>query len=145
MFNPKFDELFAPQVGPENPFRTEQQKAARNILSGYVEKAHLNEFEFENQRRTFHSYGFAIDPSATAGNSENVIISENHDGSEVGNKTVFEKTKQRPLDKRKRNRNDNPEDVEGFLGPWGTYADEQRVAKPTDVSNCMRFLFEIKF
>lgn len=132
MFNPKFDELFAPQVGPENPFKTTQQKANRNILSGYVEKAHLNEFEFENQRRTFHSYGYAIDPSATAGNSESIIISESHDGGEIDNKTVFEKTKERPLDKRKRNRNDNPEDVEGFLGPWGTYVDEQRVAKPTE-------------
>lgn len=145
MFNPKFEELFAPQVGPENPFKTQQQKATRNMLSGYVEKAHLNEFEFENQRRTFHSYGYAIDPSATVGDSENLIISENHDGSEIDNKTVFEKTKQRPLDKRKRNRNDNPEDVEGFLGPWGTFTDEQRVAKPTDVSIFLDFNFVFKF
>lgn len=57
MHNPKFEELFAPDVGPENPFRTQQQRAAKNMLSGYVEKAHISEFQFENQRRTFASYG----------------------------------------------------------------------------------------
>ena len=57
MYNPKFEELYAPEVGPENPFRTNQQKAVKNTLAGYVEKAHVNEFQFENQRRTFTSYG----------------------------------------------------------------------------------------
>ncbi|UYV60796.1 CDC40 [Cordylochernes scorpioides] len=45
--------------------------------------------------------------------------------------TVFEKTSQRNGDKRKRNKNDNPSDVEGFLGPWGKFTDEVRTAKPT--------------
>jgi pre-mRNA-processing factor 17 len=57
VFNPKFHELFAPEVGPENPFKTQQQKAEKNTLAGYVEKAHISEFQFENQRRTFASYG----------------------------------------------------------------------------------------
>lgn len=34
------------------------------MLSGYVEKAHISEFQFENQRRTFQSYGYALDPTA---------------------------------------------------------------------------------
>lgn len=38
-------------------------RANRNILSGYVEKAHISDFQFENQRRTFTSYGHAVDPS----------------------------------------------------------------------------------
>lgn len=53
----KYDELFAPDVGPENPFLTQQQKAKKNMLSGFVEQAHISEFQFENQRRTFSSYG----------------------------------------------------------------------------------------
>lgn len=57
MHNPKYDELFAPDVGPENPFKTQQQRAVKNMLSGYVERAHISEFQFENQRRTFASYG----------------------------------------------------------------------------------------
>lgn len=55
--NPKYEELFGPEVGPENPFKTQQQRAVKNILSGYVERAHISEFQFENQRRTFASYG----------------------------------------------------------------------------------------
>lgn len=47
-------------------------------------------------------------------------------------KTVFESTKLRPLDKRKRKKNNDPADIDGFLGPWGGYIDEQRVAKPTE-------------
>lgn len=62
-YNPKYEELFAPVVGPENPFKSAQQQATRNMLSGYVEPAHLSEFQFENQRRTFNSFGFALDPS----------------------------------------------------------------------------------
>lgn len=63
MHNPKYEELYAPTYGPENPFQTQQMKAQRNMLSGYVEKAHISEFQFENQRRTFTSYGYAMDPS----------------------------------------------------------------------------------
>lgn len=55
--------MFAPIVGPENPFVTEQMAAKRNMLSGFVEKAHISEFQFENQRRTFASYGYALDPT----------------------------------------------------------------------------------
>ena len=78
MYNPTVDQLFAPevnclqsaatldlmhdlsgtvQVGPANPFKTRQQLATKNMLSGYVEPAHFDHFQFENQRRTFHTYG----------------------------------------------------------------------------------------
>lgn len=58
--NLKYEELFAPELGPENPFLTTHQKAKKNMLSGYVEEAHMSEFNFENQRRTFTSYGWLI-------------------------------------------------------------------------------------
>lgn len=38
----------------------------------------------------------------------------------------------RPADKRKRKKNDDPADIEGFLGPWGGYVDEKRIIKPTE-------------
>ena len=47
--------------------------------------------------------------------------------------TAFEKSKKRPEDKRKRHLNDNPSDMEGFLGPWGKFVDEQTVMKPNEV------------
>ena len=33
-YNPKYDELFAPVLGPVNPNKTQQQAAEKNILSG---------------------------------------------------------------------------------------------------------------
>lgn len=40
-----------------NPFKSQQMAAPRNMLSGYAEPAHVNDFMFEQQRRTFSSYG----------------------------------------------------------------------------------------
>lgn len=45
---------------------------------------------------------------------------------EAEGKSVFETIKKRPLDKKKRHKNDCPEDVTGFLGPWGGYEGEKR-------------------
>ena len=51
------------QFGPENANLTAQQRAIKNTLTGYVEPTNINDFQFENQRRTFASYGYAQDPS----------------------------------------------------------------------------------
>ncbi|CAN0285541.1 unnamed protein product [Lampetra fluviatilis] len=56
-FNPTYETLFAPEVGPVNPFRTKQMAAERNSLAGFTEAAHFSDFMFEQQRRTFTSYG----------------------------------------------------------------------------------------
>lgn len=74
MHNPKYEELFAPTYGPENPFQTQQMRANRNILSGYVEKAHISDFQFENQRRTFTSYGHAVDPSTDSEATGDAVV-----------------------------------------------------------------------
>lgn len=133
MYNLKYEHLFAPELGPENPNQTQQQKAQRNMLSGYVEAAHFDAFQFENQRRTFASYGFALDPSFDAEAVEgSKMIGSELAVQETGGKTVFETTGKRPLDKRKRNKNDKPEDIEGFLGPWGSFVDEKKVMKPNE-------------
>ena len=52
----------------------------------------------------------------------------------LSGKTVFESTKKRPEDKRKRLRNDDPGDIEGYLGPWGKFVDEKTVMVPDEVS-----------
>lgn len=46
---------------------------------------------------------------------------------------MFDKTKERESDKRKRNKNNDAADIDGFLGPWGGYVDEKRIMQPTDV------------
>ncbi|XP_057653729.1 pre-mRNA-processing factor 17 [Diorhabda carinulata] len=131
-YNPKYEVLFAPVVGPANPYKTQQQSVERNMLSGHIERAHVSEFQFENQRRTFASYGYALDPSIST-DGQVKVVGTTEEGKDVESvKTVFETTKIRPLDKRKRKRNDDPSDIEGFLGPWGGFTDEQKIAKPTE-------------
>lgn len=130
-YNPKFEELFAPVQGPENPFLTEQMRAPRNTLSGYVEKAHISAFNFENQRRTFHTYGFALDPSVNGEVADgSSYVGDLATAYDTDGKTVFESPK--PKKKRKQEKNDDPADIEGFLGPWGRYENEKTVAKPSE-------------
>jgi pre-mRNA-processing factor 17 len=130
-YNPKYEELFAPVQGPDNPFKSEIQKATKNTTTGFVEPAHISEFQFENQRRTFHSYGYALDPSTDQAAGEN-YVGHLEAAYDTDGKTVFESKKLNPENKRKRHKNDNPEDLEGFLGPWGKYENEQLTSQPTD-------------
>lgn len=132
LHNPKYEELFAPVVGPENPFKTKQMQADRNMLSGYIEPAYISEFQFENQRRTFNSFGYALDPTVGGAAGGSKIVGSAELAEEGQGKTVFENTKLRPLDKRKRKKNNDPSDIDGFLGPWGGFENEQRVMKPTE-------------
>ncbi|CAO1334223.1 unnamed protein product [Diamesa hyperborea] len=131
-YNPKFEELFAPLQGPENPFISDQMKATKNTTTGFVEEAHISEFQFENQRRTFHSYGYALDPSADNPTTDVNYVGHLEAAYNTDGKTVFESNKLKQENKRKRHKNDNPEDVEGFLGPWGKFKDEKLIAQPTD-------------
>ena len=131
-YNPKYEDLFTPVAGPANPFKSDLERADKNMLSGKVEPAHFNEFQFEVQRRTFHSYGFAQDPSSND-NAEPDVMIGSKDGAELQEyKTVFEDNKVRPKDKRKRKRNDDPADIEGYLGPWAKFEDEETVSKPSE-------------
>src|SRR5688572_11992469 len=41
-YNIKYDDMFAPEVGPQNPFTANQMKN-KNFLTGHVETAHVNE------------------------------------------------------------------------------------------------------
>lgn len=95
--------------------------------------------------------GYAIDPSVyqSSSGTDNVVsrlaIEDFGDAAEVkvdaNNqiKTVFEKLTKRPADKRKRKKNDDPSDIEGFTGPWASYVDEKRDIQPTPV--CIIFCF----
>jgi len=47
--------------------------------------------------------------------------------------TIFETSKKRAGEKRKKEANNNPGDVEGFHGPWAPFADEITVSRPSEV------------
>lgn len=130
-YNPRYEELCTPVQGPENPNLTQQMRAPKNVVAGFLEKAHISEFEFENQRRTFHSFGYALDPST--GTDGKTFVGHLQDAYDTNGKTVFEKTKiDKDKETRKRLKNDVPEDVEGFSGPWARYENEQRIACPNE-------------
>ncbi|XP_021700110.1 pre-mRNA-processing factor 17 [Aedes aegypti] len=135
-YNPRFEELFAPVAGPVNPFLTEQMKAPKNTITGFVEKAHISDFQFDNQRKTFHSFGYALDPSVDTANGSEAgpsYVGHLQAAYDTDGKTVFESSKpNRTGDRRKRVKNTNPEDVEGFLGPWGKFEDEETVSRPSE-------------
>lgn len=77
--------------------------------------------------------GYALDPTIDGSLEEGrSIIGATEAAEEQNGKTVFESVALRPADKRKRNKNDNASDIEGFLGPWGGYVDEKRVLKPSE-------------
>jgi len=59
-YNQKFDDMFAPEVGPMNPFKTNQQLAKKNTLAGYVEKATVSAFHFDNQQKNLSQLWLCI-------------------------------------------------------------------------------------
>ena len=97
-----------------------------------MEAAHVNEFQFETQRRTFQSFGYAYDPSTVDEKDGDKLVGSSAAAEEAEFKTVFEDNKKRPLDKRKREKNTDASDIEGYLGPWAKYKDEETVSRPTD-------------
>ncbi|KAK3742092.1 hypothetical protein QZH41_017545, partial [Actinostola sp. cb2023] len=147
-FNPKYEELFAPEVGPANPNKTRQQLAPKNMLTGYVEHAHVSDFTFENQRKTFTSFGYALDPSADGNAASGTrsrqtlykvffcsfisVVGDTEKSKELKGVTVFESTKIRLGDKRKREGPGDPGDIEGYQGPWAPFVDESKSSKPSE-------------
>ncbi|VDP28634.1 unnamed protein product [Schistosoma mattheei] len=128
--NPTYEELFAPSFGPVNPFKSEKQLAPKNTLTGYVEEAHVNKFAFENQHRTFMTYGYAEDPSVEGG-ADRRLVGETESMTENEGKTAFEKRQKRKGDLRKRDSNWDPTS-EDYTGPWAKYKDEVTVSVPSE-------------
>ncbi|RMC13124.1 hypothetical protein DUI87_10655 [Hirundo rustica rustica] len=130
-YNPTYETMFAPEFGPENPFRTQQMAAPRNMLSGYAEPAHINDFMFEQQRRTFATYGYALDPSVDNPEAATKYIGSVEEAEKNQGLTVFE-TGQKKIEKRKKFKENDASNIDGFLGPWAKYVDEKEVAKPSE-------------
>ncbi|KAM9666664.1 pre-mRNA-processing factor 17 isoform 3-T3 [Trichechus inunguis] len=130
-YNPTYETMFAPEFGPENPFRTQQMAAPRNMLSGYAEPAHINDFMFEQQRRTFATYGYALDPSLDSHQVSTKYIGSVEEAEKNQGLTVFE-TGQKKTEKRKKFKENDASNIDGFLGPWAKYVDEKDVAKPSE-------------
>ncbi|CAJ0578217.1 unnamed protein product, partial [Mesorhabditis spiculigera] len=128
-YNPKFEELFQPEAGPSNPFKSARQVAQKNTLAGYVEPAHVNAFHFEREIRCFDTLGYARNPTADGNNDfvgENKAEAKKNDGA-----SLFD-VKKTGGQKRKRVYNYDAGDVEGYTGPWANYVDQVLVSQPDE-------------
>ena len=69
-FNPTYEQLWAPIVGPAHPYTKDGiAQGMRNHKLGFVEDTSIEPFIFDEQYYTLHKYGYAPDPSASAGNN----------------------------------------------------------------------------
>ena len=133
MYNPTYEQMYAPVLGPENPYRTEYQKGVKNSFGGYYEPAHVQEFDFEMQRRTFMQYGYANDPSTNVNpDAAGSVVGDMESYAENKGVMNYEKSDKKKGPKRAREEFGEPSNVEGYNGPWRRYEDEIRVSKPTE-------------
>ncbi|KAL7056541.1 hypothetical protein AAHC03_021185 [Spirometra sp. Aus1] len=128
--NPTYDQLFAPTLGPENPFLSQRQRAPKNTLTGYVEPTNINQFTFENQHRTFLTYGYCEDPSVDGERKSRLVGSPERAKDNEG-RTIFEKKVGPKKAKRARACNWDPTSEE-YTGPWAKYKDEQTISVPSE-------------
>ncbi|MEW5301226.1 MAG: hypothetical protein WDW38_004777 [Sanguina aurantia] len=64
MYNLPYEDLHAPILGPAHPYQKDGLAAGmKNHRSGHVEDAHMNQYHFDEQYNTFHSFGYAQAPS----------------------------------------------------------------------------------
>jgi pre-mRNA-processing factor 17 len=92
----------------------------------------LSDFQFENQRRTFDSFGYAADPSVGEHATPQIVGDQVNAEMNQG-MTIFETHRKHFGEKRKKEKNNNPGDVEGFQGPWAPFVDEITVSRPSEV------------
>lgn len=126
-YNPKYEDLYAPMFGPR--FDDEEDEG-KNFLTGHIEDAFVDEAQFEEQRKQFHRHGKALDPSD---NSALSLVQRNLASTAIGsNVSDQEAGKKEKAEKRKRLRNDDPSDVDNFVGPWAEFEDEVKVSQPSE-------------
>ncbi|KAJ9708981.1 hypothetical protein PVL29_000799 [Vitis rotundifolia] len=113
-FNPTYDQLWAPIYGPAHPYAKDGiAQGMRNHKLGFVENAAIEPFIFDEQYNTFHKYGYAADPSASAGNNYvgDLEALEKNDGISVYNIPQHEQ-KRRKIEKKKESESEDNEDVD---------------------------------
>ncbi|XP_059656123.1 uncharacterized protein LOC132303069 isoform X1 [Cornus florida] len=132
-FNPTYDQLWAPIYGPAHPYAKDGiAQGMRNHKLGFVENAAIEPFIFDEQYNTFHKYGYAADPSASAGNNHvgDLDALKQSDAISVYNIPQHEQ-KKRKLEKKK-------EATEGDEANGGDGVDSEEVENPASEVWLMR-------
>ncbi|XP_046849339.1 DNA polymerase zeta catalytic subunit-like isoform X2 [Xenia sp. Carnegie-2017] len=113
------------------------------MLSGYVEPAHISKFQFDNQLKTFSSYGYALDPSDDTAHIEEKFVGDVEKAKDSKGLTVFEATKQLAGDWKKRENKADPGVIDGYKGPWSKFVDEETIAKPSEEESTILEEYEL--
>ncbi|KAK6018628.1 WD domain, G-beta repeat protein [Ostertagia ostertagi] len=90
----------------------------------FVEAAHINDFHFTRELAVLNR--FARNPTA---DKSHEYIGNKEAAIENQGESLFE-SKKTGGEKRKRQANFDPSDIEGYTGPWAKYCDEKTIAKP---------------
>ncbi|XP_073280489.1 uncharacterized protein [Primulina huaijiensis] len=99
-FNPTYDQLWTPIVGPAHPYAKDGlAQGLRNHKLGFVENASIEPFVFDEQYNTYYKFGYAADPSENRYVGD-VVGFEKNDGITVYNIPQHEQ-KKRKLEKKK--------------------------------------------
>ncbi|SPO32765.1 probable CDC40 - Pre-mRNA splicing factor important for catalytic step II [Ustilago trichophora] len=135
--NIPYADMTAPQLGPENPFAARSLGAQQNTLTGHIETAALSDFDFRNQQRTFHVYGYARDPSLLhAGEGSQHYVGDQYAAAMMGGASAAEiraTNGTRAPKKKKKNGKaaGDPSVLDGegaYVGPWAKRDADQNVA-----------------
>jgi len=153
IYNPTVEAMYAPELGPQRPNQLSAVK--RNNLAGtrarlfrpvggvggaltvagasaracpapgHVELDAMNELQFEEQRRTFHTYGYALDPSASAVGERRFIGNVDAAAANKG-ATIFHDVLPSSNERKKRKaKGDAALDPFSYEGPWAGYEGEK--------------------
>lgn len=127
-YNPTYSELQKAEQREQEELRAQGKLIKKNTLTGYVEMTHLSEAQFEEQRRNHH-----FKPTT----SVNEIVSNQSEQSKPEQEDISEvkssDTDLYPPNKsKKRIKNDDPTDIDGYMGPWAAYRDERHFSKPNE-------------
>ncbi|KAL2546998.1 Transducin/WD40 repeat-like superfamily protein [Forsythia ovata] len=99
-FNPTYEQLWAPIVGPAHPYAKDGlAQGLRNHKLGFVENAAIEPFVFDEQYNTFYKFGYAADPTENNYVGDVEALKQN-DGVSVYNIPQHEQ-KKRKLEKKK--------------------------------------------
>lgn len=121
-YNPEYSELKKAEARQQKELEQQGKLIKKNTLTGYFETTHLNEAQFEEQRRNFQFKGIA---ASTADKPNDEIRSLREETSRMLDGSKLNKSKRRV-------RNDDPTDIDCYSGPWAAFEDERHSCKPNE-------------
>ncbi|KAL8785886.1 MAG: hypothetical protein Q9213_003118 [Squamulea squamosa] len=124
-YNVRYNDLARPAQGPLNPYKVAQGNALKrkNALTGDAQEAALSDQTFAVQHRTYQSLGYAKDPSVNG-----AYVGDLAKAQQFGGKDIVQmrpSKEESAAFRRKRQKKGDASDVDGFLGPWARYTNDQ--------------------